>query len=113
MPRVEVTAEHHDFARFVCPRNFRNSVVRSSTFRVDAVDDVEFEHYPMAISHQPPNASVVFITHLHCWNSFVNVESSIVESADLTVFAACVVDAQSGAVPFSKQIQLLIDLTSV
>src|SRR5688572_1911102 len=106
-----MAAKHDHFVSFVGAGDLSDGVVRSLALGVHAVDDVEFQSNRTSIGEEARDATVVFVPHHDRRDSFVHVESSIIESPDLTMLAAGIVHANQRAVRFQERIKLLVDLS--
>ncbi len=110
MPRIEVAAEHHDFVLLVRSRDLGDGVVRRLPFRIDTVDDVEFELDGGAVSENARDAAVILVPHDDGRHGGGDVVGAVVERDDLPVFASGVVDADLRAVRQEEAIDLFADL---
>src|ERR1051325_3666466 len=91
-----MTTKHDYFVGFIAAGYLSNRVVRRRTFRIDVIDDVEFQRDISAISKDASDTSIVFIAHDHGGDRFCHIKGSIVESANLTKFATSIVDPNYG-----------------
>src|ERR1043166_5579709 len=106
-----MTTEHDYFIGFIAAGYLSNCVVRCRAFRIDVVDDVEFQCDLCAISKDASDTSIVFIAHDHGGDRFGHIKGSIVESANLTKFATSIVDPNYRPVVTKKEIELFRDLS--
>src|SRR6266850_741307 len=92
-------------------RNLGNSIVGSRAFRIEAIDDIEFEHHIGAVSQDSRDAAVVFIAHHNGRQSFINIKRAVVEGANLTKLTPRIVHSNKSAVVFQKHIELFVNLS--
>src|SRR5215813_11268867 len=107
-----MSAQHDHFVLFISPRDLRDGVVGGFAFGIPMIDDVELELDWSAVRKNTSDPSVIFIAHHDSWKRLGSIEGSIVESTDLTMLAASIIDSDQRAACNQKLIELLIYLTS-
>ena len=64
-----------------------------------------------SVGEKRDDAAVVFVPHHDCRHNLVDIKGAIVESANLTVLAAGIVDPNQRAIGFEKRVNCSIDLS--
>src|SRR4029453_17664312 len=111
-----MSAEHHHFVGLVGARDFGDDVIRSTSFGMGPVDDIEFELDSTFVAKQPPDAAVVLVAHDDSGRCLRQIEITVLCNAgatkrpDLSMIPAGVVNTDQRTVCDEKLIELLLNL---
>jgi hypothetical protein len=96
VPGVEVATEHDHLVPFVGSGNLRDGVERRPPFRIQPVDDREFELDGDAVGKNPRDAAEILVAEYDRGDGLRGIERRVVERANLPVIAPGIVQAQHG-----------------
>ena len=97
---MNTSGSKHDTRPLIRARNLGNGVIGSIAFWIDAIDYLELQFHFGVVGEDSRNAPVVLIAHHHSRHNLLHIESAIVEGADLTVLASCIINAHDRAIVF-------------
>ena len=93
-----MAAEHDDFVFLVGAGNLCHRVVRSFSFRIKVIGDLEFQFDGSAIGQRARNPSIILIAQHHRRQHLGYIISPVLECPDLPVLAPRIIHSNERVV---------------